>query len=118
MSVSNTTREYLLSQWFPVIKACHDSGLNVRTWCEKNDINEKQFYYWQRKLRAKVSETLPIESNSRFVQLPTTTVKPIMNHSSDFIPSMVIRMGSASIELSDHVQPDLLVSVLKVLSDV
>ena len=95
-------------------------GISVRSWCEQNDVNEKQFYYWQRKIREIASESLPtITQDSKFVQLPVsaislTTAKPC---SSEFVPSMVIRVGKAVVELADHVQPELLASVLKVLFD-
>ncbi len=119
MSVSNATREYRLSQWFPIIKACHESGLSVKEWCKQNDIIDHQFYYWQRKLREVASRAIPTDemNSSRFVQLSTKTHTATVS-SVAFTPSMIVRVGNASIELSDHVQPEMLAQVLKVLSDV
>ena len=95
-------------------------GISVRSWCEQNDVNEKQFYYWQRKIREIASESLPtITQDSKFVQLPVSAISPTTAKpsSSEFVPSMVIRVGKAVVELADHVQPELLASVLKVLFD-
>lgn len=119
MSVSNTTREYRLSQWFPIIKTCRESGMTVKTWCQKNDVNEKQFYYWQRKLRETAISALPEGTAKlpKFVPL-LPSVKTSALPLATFIPSMVIRVGTASIELSDHVPPELLASVLRVISHV
>ena len=117
MSTRKTTREYRISQWFPIIKACHDSGMSVRAWCKQNDVDEKRFYYWQNILRKTATETLPSVQPSRFVQLSEeTTVSSEI--SSTFTPSMVIHVGNTSIELSDHVKPELLESVIKVLAHV
>ena len=119
MSVSNVTREYRLSQWFPIVKACRESGLSVKEWCKQNNIIDHQFYYWQRKLREVASEAISVDEGnpSRFVQLPTTTCTSTVS-SEPFKTSMIVRVGNASIELSDHVQPEMLAQVLKVLSDV
>ena len=56
---------------------------------------------------------------SKFVQLPATTSVATVNKqgASGFEPSMVIRVGKAAIELTNHVQPVLLATVLKVLSN-
>jgi len=115
MSTRNVTREYRLSQWFPIIKACHDSGMSVRAWCRQNDVDEKKFYYWQNILRKTATEKLPSIQNSRFVELSEETTVP-SDALSTFIPSMIIHVGNTSIELSDHVKPELLESVIKVLS--
>ena len=58
MSTRKTTREYRISQWFPIIKACRESGMSVRAWCKQNDVDEKRFYYWQNILRKTATETL------------------------------------------------------------
>ena len=120
MNAREATRQYRLSQWLAIIKECRGSGMSVRSWCKQNDVDEKQFYYWQRKIREIASESLPVMTqNSKFVQLPVSTVAaPVTKESpTDFTPSMVIRVGKAVVELADHIQPELLASVLKVLSD-
>ena len=55
MSTNSTTKEYRLSQWFPIVKTCRESGMTVKAWCEQHDINEKQFYYYQRLLQSELS---------------------------------------------------------------
>lgn len=118
MDTRTKTREYRLSQWLAIIKECRNSGMNVRSWCVQNNVNEKQFYYWQRKLRELASEKIaPVEKTATFAQLSVPVSKPDCSYTSPFIPSMVIRVGNASIELAEHVQPELLASVLKVFSD-
>lgn len=93
--------------------------MSVRSWCLQNKINEKQFYYWQCKLREVASESLPtVAQSSKFVELPVSTVPSTQSTVQEFVPAIIVRIGHASIELAQDVQPDLLASVLKVLSNV
>lgn len=52
------THEMRLMQWSQIIHECRNSGIGVRSWCLENNINEKKFYYWQRRVRGKVFDTL------------------------------------------------------------
>lgn len=116
MSSRKATQEYRLAQWLPIIKECKASGMTVKSWCQQNNVNEKQFYYWQGKIRKIASKSLPVTTQqSQFVPLSIPTTQS--TYTEVFIPTMVIRVGSASIELSEQVQPELLSSVLKVLGD-
>ena len=36
--------------WAERIAECRSSGKSVRAWCRENDISEKTYYYWQRRL--------------------------------------------------------------------
>ena len=36
--------------WAERIAECRGSGLSVREWCRDNEISEKTYYYWQKKL--------------------------------------------------------------------
>lgn len=120
MNAKEATRQYRLSQWLPLIKEHQTSGMSIRAWCHQNDVNEQQFYYWQRKIREKASESFSvIAQEPKFIQVPATVTTPLIarQDSPEFIPSMIIRVGKITVELTDHVQPELLASVLKVLSN-
>ncbi|MDF2614082.1 MAG: Transposase [Clostridia bacterium] len=117
MSIKDSTREYRLSGGLPIIKECRNSGMSVKNWCEQNDVNEKRFYYWQRKLREAAAEALPSAAKQpTFVQVPVPMESPSPSERPAFIPSMVLKVGNASLELSETVPPELLASVLKVLT--
>ena len=36
--------------WAERITECRGSGKSVRAWCRENEISEKTYYYWQRRL--------------------------------------------------------------------
>ena len=93
--------------------------MDVKAWCLENNINEKQFYYWQRRVREEVFDTMKkTESLSKpnFVQLPMPA-KPSRNTSS-FIPDMIISIGDNVLEISNTTSEELISKVLKVISDV
>lgn len=117
MSVKDSTHEYRLSQWLTIIKECRSSGMPVKRWCEQNDVNEKRFYYWQRKLREAASKSLPTTMEQpTFVQVSSSVQLPSVSPVTDFVPARVLKVGNVSLELSDTVQPELLATALKVLS--
>ena len=67
------THQMRLVQWTPIVRECRGNGMAVKAWCLENNINEKQFYYWQRGVRGEVFDTMiKTESLSKpnFVQLP------------------------------------------------
>ena len=36
--------------WAERIEECRGSGMSIRGWCRENEISEKAYYYWQRRL--------------------------------------------------------------------
>ena len=55
-----------IEEWAQRVSECRSSGLTVRKWCEQHEINEKTYYYWQRRIWESMNES----QNSRFVQIP------------------------------------------------
>ena len=50
--MDTTTAENRYQRWVQVIQDWSNSGLSKRDYCQQNAINEKQFYYYQRRIRA------------------------------------------------------------------
>ena len=46
------TAEIRYQRWVHVIQDWNNSGLSKRDYCQQNEIDEKQFYYYQRRIRA------------------------------------------------------------------
>lgn len=51
-----TIAEIRYQRWVQVIQDWSKSGLSKRNYCEQNGIDEKQFYYYQRRIRAIIAE--------------------------------------------------------------
>ena len=43
--------------WAERIAECRSSGKSVRAWCRENEISEKTYYYWQRRLYQQMVST-------------------------------------------------------------
>ncbi len=56
MSTKEMARQVRLTHWAQVMRERKESGKSIRAWCRENEINEKTFYYWQRRLRETVCE--------------------------------------------------------------
>ena len=46
------------SNWINIIRQCQDrpAGTTAKQWLAENDISEKSYYYWLRKIRREVCE--------------------------------------------------------------
>jgi putative transposase len=51
-----TTAEIRYRRWVQVIQDWSKSNLSKRDYCQQNSIDEKQFYYYQRRIRAIIAE--------------------------------------------------------------
>ena len=49
------TAEIRYQRWVQVIQDWSNSGLSKRDYCQQNEIDEKQFYYYQRRIRAVIA---------------------------------------------------------------
>ena len=49
---------YRAQEWAMLIQECNASGLTKREFCQQRGISEKSFYYWLRKLRTQMVESV------------------------------------------------------------
>ena len=49
---------YRAQEWAMLIQECNASGLTKREFCQQRGISEKRFYYWLRKLRTQMVESV------------------------------------------------------------
>ena len=53
--------------WAERIAECRSSGMSVREWCRENEISEKTYYYWQRKL---YQQMISATQRADFAEIP------------------------------------------------
>lgn len=134
-------------QWAQLItdcnRECAATGMTKKEWCAQHHINTKSFYHHQKVLQdilvdaAANGNDLPEEFQAQpgFVELPLFGPAPglsgntAMMHKSPApdiyrekspgisTPVLTIRIGSASIELSDNVSDRMLAFVKEVLAN-
>ena len=56
MDTKEMANQVRLSHWAGIMRERKASGQNIRSWCHEKGINEKTFYYWQRKIRKAACE--------------------------------------------------------------
>lgn len=115
------THEIRLKQWASIIRECRNSGMTVKAWCLENNVNNKQFYYWQHRVREetyKAIEKYEPNKPANFVQLPVPAFVDSSENPTSFTADMIVHIGNNVLELSNTVSEELLSKVLKVMSDV
>ena len=111
--MDHITHEMRLANWRQIVEQCQarPRGQNAKEWLAANGINEKQYYYWQRRIREEVycqmEGNLPAVGNNytvSFAELPLQSLTGTGPHS--FRPDAVIRTSKVTIELSNSVSGD------------
>jgi len=91
-------------QWEIHIRKQRESGLTQARWCEENGVNIHNFRYWKRRISAVSGD---IKSEIGFI-----SIKPVVPQKGS---SIKLTIGSATVDVSDSTNLDLLNDVVKVL---
>ena len=117
-----------LQNWKTLIDSCNARpvGQTKREWLAENGIHEKQFYYWQRRIRRIAFGQLPVESRQfpdaitqsqkneiTFAELRPATRGPGM--ASVPCPDAVIQTAGCTIGFSNSASPALVKEVMEVV---
>ena len=116
------THEVRQAHWESLILECNNSGMSKKAWLKKNHINEKQFYYWQRRIRAAAMQKAAMESpplpvpavDFAEITLPVSQMSAAVAIPSR--PDAVLRMGKYTLEISNTVSAPLLEALLQVMA--
>ena len=113
-SLLGAKHESYLQLWRGRVMECRSSGKSIAAWCEENGINIKTYYFWQKRVWDKETQTLiPVGQN----QLPKpqgvqfAQVNLGMETSSD--ADIVIRKDDWTVEIRNTANPALLSTVLQ-----
>lgn len=89
-----------LTQWTSIIQECRANGMNVRKWCGENQVNEKQFYYWKRRIlqEALASLVKKEEILVMFASLPAPSSSQLLSSQV----AVTFHYGDLKIEISNH----------------
>ena len=107
------------SNWINIIRQCQDrpAGTTAKQWLAENDISEKSYYYWLRKIRREVCEQEELQKVTNpsvlsFVEIPAKTALDIAPVPT-MTPAAVIRSGRLTLELSNDISESLLCRLLQ-----
>ena len=109
------THEVRLANWADIIKRCQErpEGQSAKQWIADNGINEKTYYYWQRRVRMELFEkavSLPaVASNQNditFAEVPTKALNEACSYPASYtVPDAVIKTNSVQIEINNSIAP-------------
>ena len=121
LSMDKTTHEVRLIQWQEIIQAQLASGQNKREWCRENGISEKQFFYWQRRVRKELYESqvgglvsVTQESAKSLVEVPLASASS-NTVANGFNPEAVIAIGNVTVGITANISESLLMSIGKMI---
>lgn len=129
--MDNTTHQVRLAQWIEIVEACNrrPEGMTAKQWLNDNNISEKTYYYWQRRVRKEVFnksiDTVPSVSAKNeitFAEIPNTYNSkqagfyPSDTLSDSFNADAIIKCGNSVIALSNSISDVMLSKILEVVS--
>jgi hypothetical protein len=114
--VTMVKMNFRYERWSKTISDCQSSGLTVTRWCLENGISAKSYYYWLRKIRKKVSDSI--------TSIPTPEAHEIVPVRADSLSTAVssrpitLHVGSATLEIPDGSRPETIAAVLTALKSI
>ncbi|WP_294407097.1 IS66 family insertion sequence element accessory protein TnpA [uncultured Clostridium sp.] len=130
MSTREVTMKYRTQKWLGIIRECQASGLSKRTWCEQNNVNEKTFYYWLRKLRKMACENKiliekPTEMTAANIVQPIVPFTVLKDESAAKQKSItndnsgiILNINSIEIKICNGTSAELIENTLKALKNI
>ena len=134
MTGKELAQKVRMEQWAEIMRIRIESGEPVRRWCAENNINEKTYYYWQRKLRQttcdyirKQKESLEntglqCSENIRTNIIPTrwtqVSSKTKIEKTESIENTVIIEIGSIKVQAKEKTDMELLSKVCKTLLQV
>lgn len=121
--MDKTTFEIRLASWKPIIEQCQarPKTQTARQWLAENNVPEKQYYYWLRRVRQSL-----VEENSTALktipekQLPSVAFAEIsageLFQDESARPAIIIRTKKSTIEISSVVSEAMMVRLVKAVA--
>jgi transposase-like protein len=120
MNTQKATQEYRMNQWIGLVREYRDSGQTVISWCRDHDIDPRKYYYWLRKIRAAACKSIPVINGERsIVPLEIQETSADVSHSvqEPAVADIVIRLGSAVLEILNNASATLIENTIKALNN-
>ena len=120
--MDQSTHEVRLANWKTIIEQCQarPKDQTARQWLAENDVPEKQYYYWLRRVRkaalCKTQAVSPTLDNKQlpavsFVELSASDVLP-----SEELPAVTIKTKKSTIEISSAISDSLMIELVKAVA--
>lgn len=121
--MDTTTHEVRMAHWKQVIEQCSSrpKEQSAKQWLTEHNISEKQYYYWQRKVRARACEEMEVhgliapvraqKSETVFAEIPFCN----QDNTSDphQCPAAIIQKSGATIAVSGDIPEHVLAQIMR-----
>lgn len=103
-----------------MVSACRNSGKTVAEWCSENGINEKTYYYRQKK----VCDAMPARRRAAAIPVAQSNAKVHFAEITPAIsaragePGVTIRLGNAEVHIQNGAETATVETVLRILSGI
>lgn len=122
--MDQTTHDIRKALWLDIITQCQNrpDGTTVTKWLAENQVKEKAYYYWLRKIRREAAENMQLPAVSKkneitFAELPhpvVATAEPKLDTMNNAVAT--IRVNGITLELTNEISAPLLSQLLGVLN--
>ena len=125
--ITHTVRR---SMWQDILLQCQNRpyGMSAKQWMIENNINEKTYYYWQRKLRKEsfkdhssdMGELPPLKSREELSFIELTKPKNRMQSEEQNTivhPAAILKTDSLTIAIINDISDPLLSRILREVSN-
>lgn len=117
--VTKVRRHYKREEWKTIINECRASGMTVAAWCKANDIVEQTYYRNLKLLREEMIENLPASIATDICEKTTVFKKlEVQSPLPDTKAAVIIRLGSATVEVSEGTSQQTIQAVLLALQSI
>ena len=116
-SLLGAKHESYLQLWRGRVMECRNSGKTISVWCKENGINIKTYYFWQKRVWDKETQTLIQSGQNQLPQAQAVQFAQVnlgMETSSD--ADIVIRKDDWTVEIRNTANPALLSAVLQAVT--
>lgn len=114
ISMVDAKHESYLQLWRGRVMECRNSGKSVAVWCEENGINLKTYYYWQKQVWDKATNTIIRGNRSTLSQPEPAQFAQVNLGCVDSVDAdIVIRKDSWTVEVRNTASPVLLNTILQ-----
>lgn len=103
--------------WKKIVEDCQASEKTVAAYCNENNVNEKTYYYWLRKIRKHICKDMGYpavaeENNCEFAQIQLPASYPHV------VPTIKLQIGKIVVEISDGMSQDTISYVLNGITSI
>lgn len=119
--MDQTTHEIRLANWTAIIEQCQarPTDQTAKQWLAENNIPEKQYYYWLRRVRKAAlgeNQTTPATGNKQLPAVPFYEIPAQDVLQNGGIPAVTIKTKKSTIEISSAVPEALMIELVKAVS--